>query len=235
MNTPTPNPTAPSSAAMLNMLRAGVLGANDGIVSIASVVMGVAGATDSRGTIFTAGMAALVAGALSMAVGEYVSVSSQSDAEKEFIRKEKRALKSSPATQLKHLASAYEERGVSPKVAMLVAEDLTKTDALKAHLQMKFNLDEEEISSPIQAALTSLVSFSVGGLIPFLAMILTPKDNRLVATGVAVALSLTAMGYFSASVADAPKKQAIIRVVLGGIAAMLVTYFIGKAFGTTVQ
>jgi vacuolar iron transporter family protein len=223
-----------SSSAMLNMLRASVLGANDGIVSVSALVMGVAGATGNRSSIFTAGMAALVAGALSMAVGEYVSVSSQSDAEKEFIRKEKRALKGDPAGQLKSLATAYEERGVSSKVALLVAQDLTKHDALKAHLQMKFNLDQDEISSPLAAAIASLISFSAGGSIPFLTIIFAPAKYRIIATGIAVAASLTLTGYFSAKAVDAPKKQAILRIVFGGIIAMLVTYNIGKLFGTSV-
>jgi vacuolar iron transporter family protein len=180
-------------------------------------------------------MAALVAGALSMAVGEYVSVSSQSDAEKEFIRKEKKALKKDPAGQLLALTEAYKDRGVSDKVAKLVAEDLTKHDALKAHLQMKFNLDEADVSSPMQAALASLVSFSAGGSIPFLTIILSPAKYRLIATGIAVAISLTATGYLSAQAADAPKRQAIIRIVLGGVVAMLATYYIGKLFGTSVS
>jgi vacuolar iron transporter family protein len=225
--------SAPSGA-MLNKLRASVLGANDGVVSVSALLMGVAGATNNRSNIFTAGMAALVAGALSMAVGEYVSVSSQSDAEKEFIRKEKRALKRDPSGQLQVLAAAYEVRGVSSKLAMQVAQDLTKHDALKAHLQMKFNLDEDEISSPLSAAIASLLAFTAGGSIPFLTIMLSPTKYRIIATGIAVVASLTLTGYFSAQATDAPKRQAIMRIVFGGIIAMLITYNIGRLFGTSV-
>jgi vacuolar iron transporter family protein len=222
------------SAATLNKLRASVLGANDGIVSISSLVVGVAGATSNKGNIFTAGLAALVAGALSMAVGEYVSVSSQSDAEKEFIRKENKALKKDPKGQLKSLTQAYVDRGVSSEIAKLVAEDLTAHDALRAHLQVKFNLDEDEISSPMAAALASLASFTVGGSIPFLTIILAPSKYRVIATGIAVAISLSLTGYFSAKASDAPKQPAVVRIVLGGIVAMLATYYIGKLFGSAL-
>lgn len=219
----------------LNRLRAGVLGANDGIVSTASVVMGVAGATDSDNTvIFTAGLAALVAGALSMAVGEYVSVSSQSDAEKAFIEEEKISLKNNPEAELKELAEHYHSLGVSKKTAMQVATELTKKDALKAHLQAEFNLDEDEINNPIDAGLSSMIGFSLGGLIPFLMVISAPDEYKLWATAAAVVIALILLGYFSATAGGAPRRKAITRVVIGGLIAMALTYGIGLLFGTKI-
>lgn len=220
---------------MLNKLRAAVLGANDGIVSTSSVVMGVAGATNSTGAIFTAGMAALVAGALSMAVGEYVSVSSQSDAEKAYIEKERKELQQNPEGEFEELVQAYVKRGLSEKTARQIAAELTEKDALKAHLQTEFNLDEEDISSPGHAAVASLVAFTLGGLIPFLVIILTPEDTRLWATVAAVLVALLGTGYLSATVGGASRKRAMARVVIGGTAAMAVTYFVGTAFGTVIS
>lgn len=222
------------SNATLNKLRAAVLGANDGIVSVSSVVMGVAGATNDSHSIFIAGLASLVAGALSMAVGEYVSVSSQSDAEKAFIASEKQLLKKDPAGELKQLAEAYEEQGVSPKTAKIVAEELTKKDALKAHLRTHFNLDEDDISSPTHAAVSSLIAFSLGGLVPFLTIVLVPATHRIWATIAAVIVALFIVGYFSASVGGASRKRAMTRVLIGGVLAMLITYGVGVLFNTNV-
>lgn len=219
---------------MLNRLRAAVLGANDGIVSTSAVIMGVAGATDSTGAIFTAGLAALVAGALSMAVGEYVSVSSQSDAEKAYIEKEKRLLKTDPDGQFEELVEAYVQQGINPKTARQVVKELTETDALKAHLTTEFGLEEDDVVSPNQAAIASLLSFTAGGLIPFLTILLTPLSIRLWATGVAVLVALSVTGYFSATIGGASRKKAVARVVIGGVTAMVVTYFVGRLFGTTV-
>jgi VIT1/CCC1 family predicted Fe2+/Mn2+ transporter len=223
-----------STTATLNGLRAAVLGANDGIVSTSSVVMGVAGATSNSHAIFTAGMAALVAGALSMAVGEYVSVSSQSDAEKAYIENEKLKLKNNPDEELEELTQAYVERGVSKETATKVAQELTDKDALKAHLQIEFQLDEDDLNSPSQAAIASLLSFTVGGLIPFLAVIFSPEPIRLYVTFIAVVFALILTGYLSAKVGNASKKRAVLRVVAGGIIAMLVTYFVGSLFGAQI-
>ncbi len=223
-----------SSTEMLNKLRAGVLGANDGIVSTSAVLMGVAGATDNTGAIFTAGLAALVAGALSMAVGEYVSVSSQSDAEKAYIEKERKELEDDPEGELHELAEEYMKLGISEETAHVVAAELTEKDALKAHLRVQFNLDEEEVVNPTHAAVVSLLSFSVGGLIPFLAIMLTPHDIRIYATIIAVVFALFITGYFSASVGGASKRRAILRVVVGGLLAMIVTYYVGMLFGGKV-
>lgn len=218
----------------LNKLRAAVLGANDGIVSTSSVVMGVAGATADTKAITLAGLAALVAGALSMAVGEYVSVSSQSDAEKAFIELEKEDLRDDPHGELDELAREYVKLGLTRKTADQVAIELTRKDALRSHLHVHFNLDPDDINSPWQAAIASLVSFTIGGLIPFLVIILTPPDWRVGATIGAVLVALFAVGYLSADAGNAPKKRAVSRVVLGGLLAMIITYYVGVLFGTTV-
>lgn len=223
-----------STNALLNKMRAAVLGANDGIVSTAAVVMGVAGATSDNQAIATAGFAALVAGALSMAVGEYVSVSSQSDAEKSYIRREKKLLKKNPKDEEAQLAAYYESEGVSPKTAKLVAADLTKSNALAAHLRMHFGIDEDDINNPWQAAIASLLAFTAGGLVPFLAVILMPDGYKLQSTFVAVLLALVATGYFSARAGSARKGRAVVRVVFGGALAMVLTYAIGTLFGVAV-
>ncbi len=220
--------------ATLNKLRAAVLGANDGIVSVSSVVMGVAGASGEWRAIVVAGLAALVAGALSMAVGEYVSVSSQSDAEKSFIKREKERLKKYPAEELEQLADMYKERGVSSKTAHVVARELTKKNALRAHLTMHFNLDEDDINNPSHAAISSLMAFTAGGSIPFLTIILAPEPVRIVATVAAVVIALLVVGYFSASVGGASRRVAMARVLVGGLLAMIITYYVGVLFGTTI-
>lgn len=222
------------STELLNKLRASVLGANDGIVSISSVLMGVAGATDNTGAIFTAGLAALVAGALSMAVGEYVSVSSQSDAEKAYIKREKQLLKTNPTGQFEELVQKYVDQGINPKTARQVATELTKGDALKAHLMVEFGLSETDVVNPMHAAVSSLFAFTVGGLIPFITIMVSPHQYRILATGIAVFFALCATGYMSASVGGASKKRAILRVVFGGVLAMIITYYVGMLFGTKV-
>lgn len=226
--------SSPINNSTLNRLRAAVLGANDGIVSTASVVMGVAGATDNKTAIITAGLAALVAGALSMAVGEYVSVSSQSDAEKSYIEKERQELADNPEGELDELTQHYVEEGVSPATARKVAEELTAKDAMRAHLRAEFNLDEADISSPTQAAIASLLSFTLGGIVPFAAVILSPEPARVWVTVGAVVVALFATGYMSASVGGASRVRAMVRVLLGGLIAMAVTYLIGHVFGAAI-
>jgi VIT1/CCC1 family predicted Fe2+/Mn2+ transporter len=219
----------------LNKLRAAVLGANDGIVSVSSVVMGVAGATSDSKAIATAGLAALVAGALSMAVGEYVSVSSQADAEKAYVHKETQDLADDPEYELGELAREYVKQGVSEETAAQVAQELTEKDALRAHLRMHFNLDPDDINNPWQAAIASLVAFTLGGLVPFLVIVLSPESYRIGGTVVAVLLALILTGYLSATAGNASRRRAITRVVIGGLLAMVVTYYVGVAFGSTIR
>lgn len=224
-----------ASNSTLNWLRAAVLGANDGIVSVSSIILGVAGATSARHTIFIAGLAGLVAGAFSMAVGEYVSVSSQRDTERAYIAREKRRLARDPEHELAGLAEAYVAKGVSVKTAHLVAVELSKKDALKAHLSTELNLDEEDLNNPTQAALASMVSFTVGGLIPLIAVLVATQHTRIAVTFVAVLVALTITGYLSATVGSASRKRAILRVVVGGALAMAATYLVGHLFGTAVR
>lgn len=227
-------PSDQANNATLNKLRAAVLGANDGIVSISSLVMGVAGATSDTKAITIAGLAALIAGALSMAVGEYVSVSSQSDAEKAYIRLEKEDLAENPEHELDELAREYVKLGLTRKTADAVAKELTKKDALRAHLHVHFNLDPDDINSPWNAAIASLLAFTVGGLVPFLTMILSPVSIRIWTTSFAVLIALFCVGYISARVGNASKGRAVARVVFGGLLAMAITYYVGVLFGTTV-
>lgn len=224
-----------SSVSKLNRLRASVLGANDGIVSISALIVGVAGATTDRGAIFTAGLAGLVAGALSMAVGEYVSVSSQSDSEKAYIASEKRRLKDHAAEELEELAAIYQAKGLSVETSHKVARELTEKDALKAHLSAEFNLDEDDLNSPMQAAIASLLAFTVGGIIPLSAMMIGGTNVRIALTFAAVGVALTITGYASATVGGASRRRAILRVVSGGVLAMILTFAVGWLFGTQVS
>lgn len=222
------------STELLNKLRASVLGANDGVVSISILLMGVAGATDNTSAIFTAGLAALVAGALSMAVGEYVSVSSQSDAEKAYIERERKLLKTDPEGQFEELVQAYIDKGINAKIARQVAGELSDGDALKAHLMTEFGMGEADVVNPMHAASSSLIAFTIGGLIPFVTILLAPHDYRIFATGLAVLIALCSTGYLSASVGGASKRRAIFRVVFGGALAMIITYYVGVLFGAKV-
>lgn len=218
----------------LNRLRAAVLGANDGIVSISALLMGVTAATNNTSHIFTAGLAALVSGALSMAVGEYVSVSSQSDTEASLINKEKARLTANPKAEIINLAHAYVDMGLSKPTALQVAKELTKHDALKAHLQVKHGIDETDLSSPMQAAIASFIAFAAGGALPFIIAIVTPHILRELAIVIAVTAALAITGFLSAKAGDAPRLRAIMRIIIGGLIAMGVTYAVGALFGTII-
>lgn len=224
-----------TSNARLNWLRATVLGANDGIVSVSSIILGVAGATSERHTIFIAGLAGLAARAFSMAVGEYVSVSSQRDAEKSFIDREKRRLRDDPSHELDGLTQMYLEKGVSEKTARQVAKELSAKDALAAHLDIEMNIDEEDLNNPWHAAIASFISFTIGGLIPLIAVLAASRHTRVVVTFVAVLIALCVTGYLSATVGEASRRRAIVRVVIGGALAMAATYFIGHLLGAAVS
>ncbi len=215
----------------LNWLRAAVLGANDGIVSVAALVVGVAGATESTGFILTAGVAGVIAGAFSMSVGEYVSVSSQSDTEKALIEKERHELATEPEKELEELTVLYEAKGLSRETAAQVAKELTAHDALAAHLETELNIREEKISNPWHAAFASAVSFVAGAILPLVAITLPPAEWRIPITFVAVAVALAITGTLSAYVGNAGKTRATLRMVLGGALAMAITFGIGKLFG----
>jgi len=232
-----PHPGEPHTAGMagrLNWLRAGVLGANDGIVSVAGLVVGVAGATTSRGAIFTAGLAGLVAGGVSMALGEYVSVSSQRDSESAQLHKERHELKNTPAQELAELSAIYEAKGLSPATAVQIATELTARDALAAHAEAELHVDPEDLASPVHAAAASALSFLFGALLPLLAILLPPAQWRIGVTVVAVLASLAATGAISARIGGSNPRRAVTRVLIGGAAGLALTYGIGHLFGTAV-
>lgn len=223
-----------STKSKLNWLRAAVLGANDGIVSIAGLVVGVAGATQSSSIILTAGIAGLVAGAFSMAVGEYISVSTQRDAEKAYINKEKLELEADPAGELEELAMIYQQKGLTKETAHLVAVELSEKDVLAAHLEVEFGLSQDELTNAWHAAYASAISFTIGGLIPVLVITLTPSGIRVPLTFISVAIALIITGYVSAKLSNVSTRKAMIRVLLGGMLAMIATYAVGYLFGTSI-
>lgn len=215
----------------LNWLRAGVLGANDGVTSTAGVVVGVAGATPEIGPILIAGVAAVVAGSLSMAAGEYVSVSTQRDSERAQLAKEERELRETPEHELEELTQIYEAKGIDRDLAEQVAVQLTKKDALRAHAEAELGIDVDELTSPIHAAFASLVAFAVGAIIPMLAILNPVVEWRVPMTFVLVLIALAVTGYVSARLGQAPWLRAVIRNMLGGTVAMLITYGVGAMIG----
>ena len=227
-------PHGGSVAGRLNWLRAGVLGANDGIISTAGLVIGVAAATTNRSEIATAGIAGLVAGAVSMALGEFVSVSSQRDTERGLIDIERGELERIPGAERAELIGLLEDRGVRRENAMAVADDLTQRDALRAHLSLELGINQEELASPWAAAGSSAVAFSIGALLPLLGILFSPASARIVVTFAAVLLGLVITGWLSAYLGRARKRVAIACLVVGGALAMLVTFGIGRLVGTAI-
>lgn len=231
--TETPHIEAQGSShqSKLNWLRAAVLGANDGIVSVAALVVGVAGATTDAGIIFLTGIAGLMSGALSMAVGEYVSVSSQRDTEEALLEKERRELAEEPEAELEELTQLYQQKGVTRETAEKVARELTAHDVFAAHVETELKIDPEELTNPWHAAFASGASFTVGALIPVLAITLPMSEARVPSTFVAVFFALALTGYLSAKMSDAPVGKVVLRVVFGGLLAMAITFGIGYLFG----
>jgi len=215
----------------LNWLRAAVLGANDGIVSVSSVIVGVAGATSSKSFILTAGVSSLVAGALAMAVGEYVSVSSQRDTELALLEKERLEIINEPEKELAELAQLYKKKGLSLHTAQIVAQELTKNDAFAAHIDAELGIDPNDLTNPLHAAYASGAAFFCGAIVPLLAAAFAPTTVRIPLVFVSVILALFVTGGLSAHVGGARKSRAITRVVIGGLIAMGVTFGVGKLFG----
>jgi VIT1/CCC1 family predicted Fe2+/Mn2+ transporter len=227
-------PHAAASNGKLNWLRAGVLGANDGIVSVAGIVVGVAGATSNSGPIFTAGLAGLVAGAVSMALGEYVSVSTQRDSETALLAKERRELEETPEDELRELTAIYRAKGLSPQTATLVATELTEHDALAAHLDAELGLDPDDLANPVHAALASAIAFTLGALLPLVAILLPPPAWRVPVTIGAVLIALAVAGAVGARIGGSAPGRAVARVVIGGAVGLALTYAIGHLFGTAI-
>lgn len=219
------------SGSKLNWLRAAVLGANDGIVSVSSVIVGVAGATADTKVILTAGIAALVAGALSMAVGEYVSVSTQRDTERALLEKERIELETLPEQELEELIVIYQKKGLTRATAEVVGRELTDHDAFGAHAEAELGIDPNNLTDPWHAAYASGAAFFCGAIIPIIAIVLAPAKYDTVATFVSVIVALGITGALSARAGGAHKMTAVIRVVIGGVIAMVVTFGVGKLFG----
>ena len=222
------------SSHRIGLLRAMVLGANDGIISTACLVLGVAAATAERSTILTAGMAGLVAGAASMALGEYVSVSSQRDSEQSDIAKEKWELEHTPDIELAELAGIYRKKGLPQALAHEVAVELTKHDALKTHLAEELGIHEATRARPIQASVGSAGSFAVGAAIPLIAVSLFTEAMRFTGTIAVVVLTLVALGVSSSKYGGSKPTRPVLRVVIGGLIAIAVTMAVGNVFGAAV-
>lgn len=225
---------AGSGAARLNWLRAGVLGANDGIISTAGVVIGVAAATPAPTAVLVAGLATLAAGAMSMAVGEYVSVSTQRDGERAMLELERAELDQNPAEELEELAGIYRAKGISPQLAHEVARQLTAHDALAAHAEAELGIDPEELTNPWHAAWASMVAFTLGALLPLVAVLAPPVAWRVPVTVAAVLVALATTGAVSATLGASPRRPAVARNLVGGVLAMGLTYAIGRLLGVTV-
>ncbi|KAB7731211.1 VIT family protein [Rudanella paleaurantiibacter] len=217
-----------------NWLRAAVLGANDGIISISSLAIGVATASTTRDPILLATVAGLVAGALSMAAGEYVSVSSQTDIEYADIEREKQELKEMPEVELNILAKIYEKRGLKPETALQVAKELTETDALAAHIRDELGINEVSQAKPTQAAFASGAAFTVGGLLPLLVILFAPVANMVYFLYGFTIISLIILGAVSAKTGGSSISKAILRIVIWGTLAMGLSALVGYIFGVNV-
>ena len=223
------------TASKLNWLRAGVLGANDGIVSTAGVVVGVAAADPLNNVaIFTAGMAAVVAGAISMAAGEYVSVSTQKDTEKALDYKERVRLAQDPTDRLEGLIKIYEAKGLSSETARLVAKEYSTIDPVAAQVEARYSIDSEEFASPWNAAFSSAISFVLGAVLPMLAILLFPPASKFIATFILTLVALGLAGYTSAWLSEAPRGRAVVRVISGGALAMIITGAVGHLVGLSL-
>lgn len=222
------------SAHRVGLLRAMVLGANDGIISTACLILGVAAADATRSAILTAGMAGLVAGAVSMALGEYVSVSSQRDSERSDIEKEKWELETMPDHELDELTAIYQEKGLPHALAREVAEELTKHDALGTHLAEELGITDTTLANPVEAAAGSAGAFTLGAAIPLITVAIASQSSRIVVTLIVVTMALGGLGFAGARYGGAATRKPTVRVVLGGLLAMGLTMLVGKLFGAAV-
>jgi VIT1/CCC1 family predicted Fe2+/Mn2+ transporter len=215
-------------------LRAAVLGSDDAIVSTASLMIGVAASSAPKGAILVAGVAGMVAGAMSMAVGEYVSVSSQRDAEQADIQRETGELAGQPEAELRELALIYEKRGLDNELALKVAQQLSARDRLGAHMRDELGIDQTSLARPMQAAWISAVSFAAFAVVPIMALLIAPAAVRLPVIAAVSLVSLAALGAFGGHLGGAPLGRAALRVTLGGALAMAVTAVIGRILGISV-
>jgi VIT1/CCC1 family predicted Fe2+/Mn2+ transporter len=234
---PVPDVIAPESARILstlNWLRAGVLGANDGIVSTAAIIFGVAAASATHATVMLAGIAAVAAGAMSMAAGEYVSVSTQRDLEVAELGRQKSDLARDPERELNILTRLFEQRGVEPKLAAEVAREMSDKDAVAVHARAELGIDPDNVTSPWAAAIASMVSFTVGGSIPIVAMLVSARAIEIEVAGAAVVVAMALTGFVSARLGRVPVLRSVVRNVAGGMLAIAITYGVGKIAGTQI-
>ena len=218
----------------LNWLRAAVLGANDGVVSTAAIIFGIAGASASHATIMLAGIAAVAAGALSMAAGEYVSVSTQRDLEIAELARQKADIERDPEREVQQLTRLFEQRGVEPDLAAEVSRQMSAKDALSVHARAELGIDPDAVTNPWAAAFASLIAFTIGGLIPIVAMLLSPRAAEIWISGAAVVVAMALTGAVSARLAQIPVGRSVLRNVAGGLLAMAVTYGVGNLAGTSL-
>lgn len=215
----------------LNIIRAGVLGANDGIVSVAGIVLGVAGAQQSQAALFIAGISGMFAGALSMGGGEYISVSTQRDTQKTMTKIQNRNIKENFDGELDNLTRHYQNEGLSPALAHEVATELMNNDALNVTLKSKCNIEMQHYFNPWHAALSSFCSFIIGSLLPLLSITFIPYPYKVPGTIGAVAIAMTLIGYLSASLGNSDRVKGMLRNLLVGLGTMAVTYIIGGTLG----
>jgi len=234
MPDPSAHPGEPHYITRSGWLRAAVLGANDGIVSVSSLIVGVAAADPNPGSVIIAGIAGLTAGAMSMAAGEYVSVSSQSDTERADIAREAEALRKFPEAELAELTAIYQEKGLSEETALLVANELTEHDALGAHVRDELGLSEIHAANPLQAAFASGVTFSVAAAIPLIGALAAPAGSIIPVVLVVTVITLAALGSLGAKAGGAPVLRATAGVVVWGVFAMAITAGAGWLFGVSV-
>jgi vacuolar iron transporter family protein len=216
----------------LNWLRAGVLGANDGIVSVAALLLGVIAAGAGDRAVLTAGAASLVAGAISMALGEYVSVSAQRDSEKMLVAKERGELAEDPAAEHAELAGILTSYGISEATAVQAATEIHRKDALPVHLQLELGIEAEELTSPVAAAVSSALSFTLGAALPLLAVLVLPAGWETPAVTVVTLIALLLAGIISATLSGTSRLRASLRLVIGGAAGLALTYVAGVLFGS---
>jgi VIT1/CCC1 family predicted Fe2+/Mn2+ transporter len=221
-------------SARLNWLRAGVLGANDGVVSVAALLVGVAAANPPQGIIVTAGIAGIAAGALSMGIGEYVSVSSQRDAERAQLKREQLWQETRPDWELEQLVRLNMETGMSEDTARRAATEQHDHDPVAIHAKMHLGIDPDDIVNPWSAGIASFIAFTTGGMFPLLTMLLAPDAARIAATFAIVVVALAATGFISARLGRSKRRIGVLRNVVGGALAMAITYGIGSLVGTAV-
>lgn len=217
-------------AQRVNVLRASVMGANDGILSVAGIVVGVAGAATSSFAIFISGIAGMIAGTVSMAMGEYVSVNTQKDAQRRAIETQTTALDDDYAGEAEFIQAKYEASGIKPELAAQATKEMMDRDPVKATVRERFGFNVGEYTNPFSAAIASMISFPTGSILPLLSISLLPKNLRIVGTFVAVIIALSITGYVAAILGNANRRNGTIRNVVAGILTMLVTYFIGRMF-----